>query len=184
MLTDDAHSGAWLVDCGDVEPLLPLIGDTLLGVLLTHEHFDHIYGLNELLRHFPNVPIYTNERGREGLLSDRLNFSKYHDGSFVFEHPQNVRLVSDGQRIDLFDGVTARAWFTPGHSPACITWHVPLTQDSGALFTGDSYIPGIKTVTTVPRADKELAASNTLAIIRFASSAHADIYPGHQPNPM
>ena len=51
----------WLVDCGEVDSILPLIDGRLAGVLLTHAHFDHIYGLNTLLELFPDVPILTNE---------------------------------------------------------------------------------------------------------------------------
>ena len=65
VLTQDKQS--WLVDCGDVDQILPLIDGKLQGVLLTHAHFDHIYGLNHLDSLFPGVPVYTNQAGREGL---------------------------------------------------------------------------------------------------------------------
>ena len=57
--------GVWLVDCGDyasqVKPLLD--GRKVLGVLLTHTHSDHIYGLVDLLEDFPDARIFTNDFG-------------------------------------------------------------------------------------------------------------------------
>ena len=162
----------WMVDCGDMDRLLPLVEGRLRGVLLTHAHFDHIYGLNTLMALFPSVPVLTNEAGYEGLLSDKLNFSRYYGNPFVLDDPGNVRLVQDGEEVELFDGVTARAVYTPGHSPGCVTW---IADD--AVFTGDSYIPGVKTVANVPHSNKELAALSEAVIRDLARDLN--IYPGH-----
>lgn len=163
---------SWLVDCGDVDRILPLIDGRLSGVLLTHTHFDHIYGLNHLLSVFPEVPIYTNEHGYVGLLSDKMNLSRYHENPFVLDNPGNIRVIEDGNEIGLFDDVNAQAVFTPGHSPSCVTWVV-----RDAVFTGDSYIPGVKTVTIFPHADKALVYQSEALILDLLE--HRTIYPGH-----
>ena len=150
LLIEDQRT--WIVDCGDVDRLLPLVQGQLCGVLLTHAHFDHIYGLN----------------------SDKLNFSRYYGDPFVLDSADNVRLVQDGEQIPLFADIDARAVFTPGHSPDCITW---IAGD--AVFTGDSYIPGVRTVTNIPHSDKELAAHSE-AVIRELSMERL-LYPGHAP---
>lgn len=168
------NNASWLVDCGDVDQIMPLVDGHLCGVLLTHAHFDHIYGLNHLLRFYPNVKIYTNEDGKKGLLSDKLNFSRYYGDPFVLDHQDQVSLVEDDDRLSLFSGINARAVFTPGHSPGCVTWVV-----DDAVFTGDSYIPGVKTVTNIPHSDKELALRSE-AVIREMIQ-HRSVYPGHAP---
>ena len=64
---------AWLVDCGDVPPIVDVLsslgGDSSIikGVLLTHVHYDHIYGLLRLTERFPSLQIYTNEYGKNAL---------------------------------------------------------------------------------------------------------------------
>lgn len=167
------HDGdSWLVDCGDVDKILPMLDGTLRGVLLTHGHFDHIYGLNVLTSFFPSLPIFTNEAGLKELLNDKLNFSRYYGDPFVLDVPDNVRILGDGDSVEMFGGISAQAVFTPGHSPSCITW---LVGDS--LFTGDSFIPGVKTVTNVPHADKALAAKSELIIHQLAD--HHIVYAGH-----
>ena len=170
VLTQDKQS--WLVDCGDVDQILPLVDGKLQGVLLTHAHFDHIYGLNSLHSLFPSVSVYTIMAGLNGLMSDKLNFSRYYGDPFVFDSPDSVRLVMDGECISLFEGVEIKAVATPGHSPGCVTW---VTED--AIFTGDSYIPGVKTVANLPHSDKALALKSE-ALIRDMIEQRS-IYPGH-----
>lgn len=170
VLTQDKQS--WLVDCGDVDQILPLVEGKLQGVLLTHAHFDHIYGLNNLVSLFPGLTVYTIMAGFNGLLSDKLNFSRYYGDPFIFDSPDNVKLVRDGECISLFEGVEIKAVATPGHSPGCVTW---VTEN--AIFTGDSYIPGVKTVANLPHSDKELALKSE-ALIRDMVE-NRSIYPGH-----
>jgi len=86
--------------------------------------------------------------------------------------PDSVHVVQDNEKLRLSNDLTAIAVFTPGHSPACISWQV-----GDVLFTGDSYIPGIKTVTNVPHADKVLAAQSEKLIRDMAQTC--TIYPGH-----
>lgn len=166
--------GSWLVDCGDVDRLLPIIGGELRGVLLTHAHFDHIYGLNNLMALYPSVTVYTSQPGLDGLLSDKLNFSRYYGDPIVLDNPDRVKVVDDRATVQLFDGISVQAVYTPGHSPGCVTW---MTAD--VIFTGDCYIPGVKVVTNLPHCDKAQAAHSEALIRQLAQSR--TVYPGHAP---
>lgn len=159
----------FIVDPGDIWEGF----EDVATVLLTHAHFDHIYGLNELMKISPGAMIYTNEFGREMLLDARKNLSFYHETPFVFEHPESIIIVNDGDEIKLGNGLTAKAVFTPGHNPSCITWII-----DDAIFTGDSYIPGIKTITNLPRGNKIQAIESENLIKRLAVGK--TIYPGHK----
>ena len=90
----DKRNNAYLVDIGDFEPILQLGVKEIKGVFLTHAHYDHIYGLRELLNRYPNCPIYTSEWGVEALASDKLNFSRYHDDPMVFEG-KHIEVLED-----------------------------------------------------------------------------------------
>lgn len=142
-------------------------------VLLTHAHFDHIYGLNRVVEMNPGVKIYTNEAGQKALFSDKLNMSRYHETPFVFKYPRNVVSVKDGEEIDLGDKLKATPVFTPGHNPSCISWLI-----GDCLFTGDSYIPGIKTITNLPGADKKMAIFSEEKLKEFGEKYK--IFPGHK----
>ena len=161
------------MDCGDLRPLLPLLyGKQLKGVLLTHAHFDHIYGLNELLRLYPDTLVITNQMGMDALLDAKKNMSFYHETPFVFEYPDNIRIVNDGDEIELSENLKTKIVATPGHHPSCLTYVI-----GDAIFTGDSYIPGVKVVTNLPKGNKK-QAQESLAKISELSRGRT-IYPGH-----
>lgn len=164
--------GTWLVDCGDVDPLLAVVEPPLRGVLLTHVHFDHIYGLNALIDHFGDVPIFTTAQGREALLDEYENLSAYHDSPYRLPDDSHIRLIADGDTLPLFDDVEADVVATPGHNPTCLTFIV-----GDHLFTGDAYIPGVKVVTILPGGDKRTAAASIDHILQLAKGR--TIYPGH-----
>lgn len=166
--------GRCIVDCGDVEPLLSLLqASEFKAVLLTHGHYDHIYGLNELCGCFPEVRVYCSEWTRLQLFDEKLNVSYYHEQPFVFAYPECIHLVEDGFKLDLGNDSTVTAVMTPGHTPGCITW-----MTDKALFTGDAYIPGVKVVTRLPHGDKKLAAKS-VELIKELAGDDRDICPGH-----
>lgn len=172
LLSDEGSSRVWLVDCGDVEPIIKKIGGkSIAGVLLSHAHFDHIYGLPELLERYPDCRIYTNEKGRESLGNAKQNMSLYHEIPLTVEGPQ-IRICDEGDGIDLFEDIKARVYKTPGHHPSCLTFMI---EDN--LFTGDAYIPETKVVTNLPKGDKKQAQ---VSLERIKALAEGKIIrPGH-----
>lgn len=157
---------AWLVDIGDIDPVLAYLEEHHLyveGVFLTHAHFDHIYGLEALVEHFPNCKVIVCEYAKQALASDKLNMSRYHGTPIVFES-ENVRVVHEGDSMSLFYGEPEMFFYeTPGHNPGCLTMVL-----GDKLFTGDAYIPGVEANTRLPRADKELAKISLERILQLA----------------
>lgn len=178
ILSIDGGRTVWLVDCGDVDVIIRQLssqfdsGFVVRGVLLTHAHYDHIYGLPRLKALFPDVKVYTNAYGRRMLTDARMNMSKYHADSICFGG-DNVIVCEEGDVIDLFDGIQARVYDTPGHNPSCLTYEV-----GEYLFTGDAFIPGVKVVTTLPGADKHLAVESLERIAILAEGRV--VCPGHE----
>lgn len=167
------ENDCWLVDCGDVEKVIEK-GWNVLGVLLTHAHCDHIYGLNRLLEAFPNALVYTNAEGKVGLMNPRWNFSHYHEdvADFVLAYPDNVRVIEEECAIDL-GGMQVAVFFVPGHDPSCLAFRI-----DDALYTGDAYILGVKVVTTFPRSNRRQAAES-LARLQQLEASGLKVMPGH-----
>lgn len=164
------RTGNVIIDPGD-----PVNFEGVKTVLLTHAHFDHIYGLNELVRINPDVKVYTNAFGRKSLADSRKNMSFYQGDPFTFDFDEKMRTVEDGDTVDLTDGRVAKAYFTPGHNPACITWVI-----DDMVFTGDAFIPGVKTVTYLPWGDKKAVGDSEELIKRLLIGRK--IMPGHDVN--
>lgn len=173
ILIPENSDGCWLVDAGDLEPVLEVVGSNpIKGVFITHTHYDHIYGLPELIGLYPDCLIYTSADGKDGLASDKFNLSRYHGDPIALESP-NVRILNDGDSVELDDGNKLTAVLTPGHDKSSVTYY---TDES--LFTGDSYIPGLDVVTTFPRSDRNASDMSLNKIKKLMETR--TVFPGHK----
>lgn len=165
VLSCKGNTSCFLVDIGDYA----LVRNQLLefsevkGVLLTHAHFDHIAGINDLLSEYPDLVVYTNEIGKEMLFSEKLNLSKYHEQPILY-NGDKIHLIRDGEIIQLFEDEKITAMFTPGHNDSCITYY-----DKRHIFTGDSYIEGSPVVTKLPGGKKALAERSIQKILELCN---------------
>lgn len=172
VLIEDNLPYCWLVDVGDTNPIIDTIGDRYVkGILITHTHYDHIYGINKIVEKFSDCVVYTSIDGKDGLFSDKHNFSKYHNDSIIFQG-EHIHVLENDEVIPMFPNVSMKAIYTPGHDRSCVTYY---TDD--VIFTGDSYIPGIKVITSFPRSNKDDAESSLNKIRSLISKRN--IYPGH-----
>ena len=89
------------------------------------------------------------------------------------EYKGEVAILHDGDIVNLFDGISLTVIATPGHNPSCLCFMV-----EDFLFTGDSYIPGVKVVTNLPGGSKKQAQESVERILKLAECC--SICPGHQ----
>ena len=166
ILSKEGCDKAWLVDIGDIEPVINYLKDNKLfvaGVFVTHAHFDHIYGIVSLIESFPDCKVYVTEYAKEGLASEKLNMSKYHEAPLSYKG-DNVIVVHEGDRMELFEGESDMEFYeTPGHNPGCLTMVM-----GDIIFIGDSYIPGIGVNTIPPKSNKEQAKESLERILKLA----------------
>lgn len=132
LLHDSAKNLAAVVDPADAAPVLDCLrtlGATLIAILNTHHHNDHVGGNTRLLQQFPAAIVYggADDRGRI-------------PGQQVFLH--------DGDRVSFVDR-DAEVIFVPGHTRAHIAYYfppeatAPTTPDEpGHLFCGDTLFAG------------------------------------------
>jgi len=176
ILSKEGEDKAWLVDIGDIEPVVEYLeecGLTVAGVFLTHAHFDHVYGIHALVERFPQCWVYCTEYAKVALASEKLNMSKY-NGTPLRYSGDNVVTVHEGEHLTLFAGEPLMGFYeTPGHNPGCLTLVV-----GDSIFTGDAYMPGVGTTTTLPYANKEQAKLSMERIL--ALSEGKSILPGHE----
>ena len=168
---------AWLVDPGDSRQILDWLKEnnkTVKGILLTHYHIDHIYGVNDIYEKFPELKIYANELSLAGLSSAKLNGSYYMEMSYVVGCKE-IKIVTADSQIELFnDEQKVRVLFTPGHNNDCISFEI-----GNFLFTGDALIPGVKTHTKSKNSNK-LIAQETIKGIFNQYDSRTIICPGHR----
>jgi hydroxyacylglutathione hydrolase len=172
---DEKH--AWLVDPGDSHQIFDWIvkhNKIVKGILLTHYHIDHIYGVNDICDRFPELKIFASEQSLVGLYSEKLN------GSYYMEMPyevnfKEIQVVDSNSEIELFNsGTKAQVIYTPGHNNDCISFKI-----DKYLFTGDALIPGVKVHTKSKNANK-LIAYETISRIMEDFPDDTIICPGHK----
>lgn len=175
ILSKKGDDKAWIVDIGDVEPVFAFLEEqhlTVVGVFITHGHFDHIYGLQSLVNHYPDCKVYISEYGKEALASDKLNMSRYHETPITYEG-DNIVVVHEGEELKLFEEEPPIHFFeTPGHNPGCLTMVL-----GDMIFTGDAYIPGVGANIQLPHANKVQAQQSMERILKLADGK--TILSGH-----
>jgi glyoxylase-like metal-dependent hydrolase (beta-lactamase superfamily II) len=180
IIQNEGYDYICLIDCGDADALihwLEVNHKTLKGIFLTHTHYDHIYGLNKLKEIYPHCSVYTSVNGVKGLYSPQWNMSRYMEiGDYVYQH-HAVNELGERDKVELWPGVFLETIETPGHDWSCLTYKVDIY-----LFTGDSYIPGVKTITNLPKSNKKEAEISLKRIMQLKKSDNFMICPGHAQN--
>lgn len=140
------------------------------GILLTHGHFDHIWGSNKL-RELSGAPIYAYE-GEKALCEDAVT-----NVSDQVGRPYTVtadRYLGDGEEIDIA-GMTCKLIATAGHTAGSCCYYF---EDAGILIAGDTLF-----LESVGRTD--LATGSMSALTRsvkeklFRLPDETKVYPGH-----
>lgn len=193
-------SSMYLVPAGEsclvVDPCVSQEAETLLDelgireclILLTHEHYDHISGVNRLRELRPCQVICTESCG-ERIGDPRKNCAAYSAALVVAkseeEQARFLKIVDTEyacQADRTYSGQTKLQWHdltltlreTPGHSPGSQIIEI----EERWYFTGDSLIPGEKVITRFPggsrRAYEEITRPRLEAI-----PPGSILFPGH-----
>jgi glyoxylase-like metal-dependent hydrolase (beta-lactamase superfamily II) len=174
LVSDDSGLINWLIDAGNVADALSslLPGAVIQKLFLTHSHFDHILQVNDFVKNFPSATIYTSLEGKKGLYSDKLNLSFYHDNPVVLEKGC-VKVIGDGTLLDFDSSYSLLVHETKGHNEACLSFQI-----GSFLFTGDSFIPGVKIVTKL-KGGSRVDSEKSLRLIRSLIKPDTVVCPGH-----
>ena len=141
-------------------------------IVLTHEHFDHIWGVNELVALY-GAPIVCSELCSQRIKDSFDNCSAMYDDSMAVEISEPAICIESIDYRLPFDGSQLEFYETPGHTDASICFTL-----NGCLFTGDALLKELKTVTKLPTGSKDKLA-DTLQIFRTMQGQGLKVYPGH-----
>ena len=140
------------------------------GILLTHGHFDHILGANEL-REFSGAGIYASE-AEKVLCEDARNNMSAEVGLSYTVKPDIY--LKDNQELSLA-GIDIKALATPGHTIGGCSYYI---EEAGMLISGDTLFEE-----SVGRSDLPTGSMSTLIhsikARLFVLPDATKVYPGH-----
>lgn len=121
-------------------------GWTISHILLTHTHFDHVGGLDEL-KTLTGAPIYVHPEAVPML--ERAPAAAALWGFHVDPPPTPDVLLEEGDDIPIGE-LHATTLFTPGHAPGHVCFFL---GDHGVIFDGDVLFQGSIGRTDLPGGD-------------------------------
>ena len=145
-----------IVDPGDefnkINKIIKNNNYNLLGVLITHAHFDHVGALNELINKY-HVPVYYNN------INNEINYDKLIN---IEEKEYNIK------------DFKFKVIFTPGHRNDSSTFYF---YEENAMFVGDFIFKNSIGRTDLEYSDSKEMKKSIEMIKKYDDNIN--IYPGH-----
>jgi glyoxylase-like metal-dependent hydrolase (beta-lactamase superfamily II) len=178
-LADETSREAVIFDAPNdtVAPLLEEAkrrGLKVIGLWLTHGHFDHIADHAEVIAAFPEAKVLIHRLDepklrRPNALAMFLPFSIPPRGADAY--------VEDGQKLKI-GSIDVEVIHTPGHAPGHVMYHVPA---AGLLIGGDLIIMGAVGRTDFPDCDPAALNASIRRVMQLPGDTQ--LLPGHgQPS--
>ena len=145
-------------------------GFCVKGILLTHAHFDHIWGCNRL-KELTGAPLYAYEQEKALCEDAALNVSAQ-AGRACTVAPD--RYLQDGEEITIAD-MTCRTIATPGHTQGSCCYYF---GESGFLIAGDTLFAESVGRTDLPTGSMGVLVRSVKEKL-FALPDETKVYPGH-----
>lgn len=140
-------------------------------IILTHEHFDHCWGCIDLEKLY-HVPVICSEKCGERIGNAKGNLSLFYNNIGFSCHNKVITIESVNNHL-VWNGVAINFYSTPGHTDSGISFII-----NDHLFTGDTLIKDLKTVTKLKCGSKD----DLKLSINFYSSLKGkgiQVHPGH-----
>jgi glyoxylase-like metal-dependent hydrolase (beta-lactamase superfamily II) len=119
--------------------------DDLAAVVVTHIHLDHAGGVGDVATAFPKATVHVHEKGARHLVdpaklvaSAAMVYGDLLDtlyGRLTPTEASRVKVLGDGETVDVGGGRTLTAVDSPGHAKHHLAVH---DSESGVLFAGDA----------------------------------------------
>lgn len=141
-------------------------------IILTHEHFDHCWGVNELVGKY-QIPIICSALCAEAIRSEKRNCSVFYDNKERFSIDSETISVESLSFKLQFGELTLLFFSSPGHTEASICFTC-----RQFLFSGDTLIKDVRTVTKLPTGS-ESRLKESINVLTNLKGEGKIVTPGH-----
>lgn len=173
LLIDPAWDGKALVDV--VSSHFPEV--TLVGVVCTHGHADHVGGVAGVRKALPNIAYYLPA---DDVDIPASNIAEQRAWGIDTPYPgEPTQLVHEGDEIRC-GSIVLQAIATPGHTPGGMVYFTA-TESGNIAFVGDTLFPGSHGRTDLTGGNEE-AIKTSLKKLAALLPADTLCYVGHGPS--
>ena len=175
LIGDGEAKQAVVFDAPDntVAPLLDLAAERgldVIGLWLTHGHFDHVADHLEVTKRFPNAKVLIHKLDEPKLLEPNASFFVL---PFTIPPRSADAHVEDGQALSL-GKFRVEVIHTPGHAPGHVMYHFP---EEKLLVGGDLIIAGSVGRTDLPDSDHAELERSIRRVMQLPPDTR--LLPGH-----
>ncbi len=175
LVMDEETKKAVLIDATmfspEIEQTIKNLGAKVEYILLTHGHFDHVMGVNDLKRALKTEAVINKD---DLAISDNVNEFTRLFGLPDSDIPQYDKFIKDGDIIQV-GKMQIKVIHTPGHTEGGVCY---LIEDK--MFSGDTLFRE-----SVGRTDlfggSFAKLSNSIKNKLFQLDDNITVYPGHGP---
>lgn len=141
-------------------------------IVLTHEHFDHVWSTNKVKDKY-DAKIVCTSLCNQKIIDPKKNMSVFFDQIGFSIYPADI-CTEDISHVLKWNGFTIKFIPTSGHTDCSVTLCV-----NNCIFVGDLMIKGLKTVTKLPTGDKIKLQSSLSLIEKMFKTSETTVFPGH-----
>ncbi|MEG1992826.1 MAG: MBL fold metallo-hydrolase [Acetivibrio sp.] len=174
ILNDETTKQAIVIDPGDEgDKICAYMKENdlkLMGIFLTHGHFDHITGLQDLKDTMP-AKVYAAKAEQELLMNPQWNCSESF-GNFVTA--QVDQFLEDGQSIEIAS-MQIKVLATPGHTRGGVCYYF---EQEKVLFSGDTLFFESIGRTDLPTGNGQIILESVAKKL-MPLPDEIQVYPGH-----
>jgi glyoxylase-like metal-dependent hydrolase (beta-lactamase superfamily II) len=156
-------------DAADLRLELARLGASVVAILITHGHWDHLGGVTDLAEG-TGAPVYMAEDERAML----ENLPELVPAGVIARGYTADTFLQGDETLELA-GIEFETLRVPGHSPAHLAYHA-----EGCLFSGDLLFAGSVGRTDLPGADWETLIQS-IETLRDRFPPETVVYSGHGP---
>lgn len=166
----------YIIDPGDIymTKVIDYIKENnliLKAILLTHGHFDHILGLEKVLK-YKEVPIYISKIDKDYLYNPELSLANMIGNNFSLDRKYEVITFEDNDDLYEFKVIS-----TPGHTTGSVCFY---NESEKILISGDTILKSSYGRVDFPTGNMQDMVNSLRKLIELPDDVK--IYPGHGPN--
>lgn len=172
-LVFDEEKNGIIIDPGseaeEIEALINELGVKVSDILLTHCHYDHIWGLKELKKKL-NAKVSSSFECNQNIQNPNVNMSFFQERVLKEEPSDNI--LTDGAILSV-GNLKIKAIHTPGHTNGGMCF---LIEDH--LFSGDTLFLRSIGRCDLPKGDEE-ALKKSIKEKLYTLDDDIIVHPGH-----